>query len=315
MNAGPTPLERLNRAARERAFAIDALGWSMGVDRARDWMPEALAPLSYAPSIVLLDPQQRRRANQLQALALTEKFIWFERLMMASVEVLRHDAGLAPEMAQALADFIADETRHVAVFERLLRLAEPGWYAGTASCLFTLAPLQRHALALAASRPRQLPVWVWLAAFVEERAVFVARQYGGAAAGRVDPLHRQVQAWHLRDEARHCQLDRHLLACFYDPQPAWKKALAAAALRRVVAASLRAGTVAPKVVHQLGREFPALQAAVVPRLLRELPSLHRDAAYHQALFGPAAASRLRGLLSEHPEHAASLRLLTGGAGS
>jgi hypothetical protein len=310
MNARPLPLLLLNRLARERDDAVDTTRWAIGVDHGRDWMPEALAPLSYLPSIAALGAWQRRRANQLQALALVEKFIWFERLMMDAVRGLRRDDGMAPAMVQALDDFVADEIRHVAMFERLLRLSEPAWYAGTDTRLFTLAPLQRRALALAATWPRQLPLWVWLASFVEERAVFVACQYARAAAGAVDPLHRQVQAWHLRDEARHGQLGHHLLACFYTPQPAWKKTLSAAALQRILAASLRADSAAPNIVRQLGLEFPSLQAAVVPRLLAELRSLHHDASYRQALFSAAASARLRGLLAEHPEHAASLRLLT-----
>jgi hypothetical protein len=93
-------------------------------------------------------------------------------------------------------------------------------------------------VALLSSRPDLFGCWAWLAIFIEERALFLARCYRADARrrpGAIDALHAQVQAFHLRDEARHVCLDRHLLEALYDPQPAWKKAFAS----RLLAPSLR----------------------------------------------------------------------------
>ncbi len=305
----PLPLEVLNRRARACAFGIEALDWSLGVDRAKAWMPEALAPLSFAPSYAALDAQQRLRCNQLQALALAEKFIWFERLLVRIVNAVRFDAGMPPELAQALADFVAEETKHTAMFGLLLCAAEPAWYGAGATRLFTVSRPQRWATALAAACPHTLLVWIWLAAFVEERTVMLARACAHCPAGALDPLHRHVHALHLRDEVRHCQLDSHLLARFYDSEPAWKKRLAAVMLRRLLAGSMRADAASPNVVRQLGLEFGQLRQTLVPRLLAELRQLQHDPAYRDALFGSSALPRFRALLGAHPEHAQALALL------
>ena len=310
MNSTPVPLATLNRLSREHAFGLDDIDWTLGVDRSRRWMPEALTPISFAPSHALLDERQRLRCNQLQALAVIEKFIWFERMFSPIVDRVRRDPAIPSELALALAHFIEEEARHVLMFQRLLRACEPLWYGRKATRLFKVARWQRHGMALARICPRVLPAWIWLFAFVEERAVFLARACLDEVSGRLDPLHRRVHELHLRDESRHCQLDKHLLAHLYQAQPAWRKQLADAMVGRLLATGMRAGAAAPQVVRQLGLEFPELRARVLPRLLAELPMLHRDPRYRHELFGGCASSRIQHLLRQHPEQARALRMLT-----
>ena len=312
MSLGLTSLAVLNRQAQQRAFDLTVLDGLPEVDPALPWMPDALAPLSFTRSFAALDKHQRLRANQLQALALTEKFIWFERHLIRSVNRVRNRAELAPPLAQALAHFVAEEGKHIAMFERLLQSAAPAWYATPSARLFRVSAPLRCAMALIAWFPRTLLVWVWLAALVEERTVLLARAYLRGAPGTLDARHRQVHALHLRDEVRHCQLDVHLLGACYSAEPAWNKRLAAAMLRIGLAASLRADAAAPQVVRQLGREFPRLQYKLLPRLLRQLRDLDRNPAYRGTLFGRAAMPRFHALLVDHPEHAGALALLAAG---
>lgn len=310
MNLSFASLATLNHQARQRAFSLAALDGLPEVDHGRPWMPDALAPLSFTHSFAALDARQRLRANQLQALAVTEKFIWFERQLIRIVNAVRRRADLAPPLAQALEHFVAEESKHIAMFERLLQSAEPAWYARPSQRLFRVSAPLRGVAMLASWFPRLLLVWVWLAAMVEERTVMLARAYLRSAPGALDARHSQVHALHLRDEWRHCQLDEHLLAACYHGEPAWKKRLAAAMLRMGLAASLRADAAAPRVVRQLGREFPRLQYKVVPRLLRQLRDLDRHPDYRRALFGRAAMPRFHALLAAHPEHAGALALLS-----
>jgi hypothetical protein len=42
-------LEALNRASHDHAFAIEAIDWSLAVDRAKPWAPDGLHPICFAP--------------------------------------------------------------------------------------------------------------------------------------------------------------------------------------------------------------------------------------------------------------------------
>ncbi len=179
-------LALLNHQARQRAFSLAAQGGLPEVDHGRPWMPDALAPLSFTHSFAALDARQRLRANQLQALAVTEKFIWFERQLIRIVNAVRRRADLAPPLAQALEHFVAEESKHIAMFERLLQSAEPAWYARPSLRLFRVSIALRGVAMLASWFPRLLLVWVWLAAMAEERTVMLARAYLRSAAGTLD---------------------------------------------------------------------------------------------------------------------------------
>lgn len=308
-------LDLLNRMAREQAFSVDDLDWSLGVDRTKPWSPDAVGPLWFVPGLSLLDEAQRLRCNQLHALALAEKFIWFERQLIHVVSRLLGGPALPAPLGEALQHFVREEDKHMAMFWRLLSLAEPGWYRARQPRLHSVSPLQRFAMDRIADHPDLMLAWVWLAIFVEERTLFLSRAYLLAerqAPGRVDPLHTQVHMFHWRDEARHHQLDQHLLTWLYDPQPRWKRALAAWMFRRMVRAYVAARRAAPNIVCQLGREFPGLRARIVPRLLAELAQVERDPAYHRALFSPAALPHTLALLARYPEHEGLWRLLPAG---
>ena len=147
--------------------------------------------------------------------------------------------------------------------------------------------------------------WIWLAIFIEERTLFLSREYMKAAKlapGRIDALYSQVHEFHYRDEARHYHLDQHLLTWLYDPQPQWKKRLAASVFHRMLRSYVAAGRTAPRILAQLGREFPELGNAAVPRLLEELRAVGRNARYHRRLFSRAALPHTLALIAEYPEH-------------
>ena len=208
-------------------------------------------------------------------------------------------------MGEALDHLAAEETKHIAMFWRLLEKSEPRWYAQRRPRLARLAPHQRLVMNQITARPRTLLAWIWLTIFVEERALFLSLEHvraAKAAPGRIDALHTQVHAWHLRDEARHCRLDRHLLAELYDPQPRWKKTLAAAMLRPAMRAWVKAQRTSARVLAQLGHEFPALRAGLLPRLYAELREIARSPDYHRRLFSRESMPRSLALLAEYREH-------------
>jgi len=300
-----TSLHALNRKAREVARDVEQPDWSQVVDRGKPWEPEALGALGFLPSAASLSPAQRLRCNQLQALGRCEQFIWFETQLIRAAQRVLAGSGLPAPLDESLRHLATEERRHIAMFWRLLEKSEPRWYANRKPRLAHPAPIQRFAMIRVIEHPRTLLAWIWLAIFVEERALFLSVEHVKAAKatpGRIDALHAQVHALHLRDEARHCRLDEHLLSWLYDPQPRWKKALAAAMLHPLVRAWVSAARTPAQVLAQLGREYPGLRTCQLPRLRIELRHVAHSPEYHRKLFSRAALPRSFALLAEYREH-------------
>lgn len=308
-------LQALNRQSDEREYTIDDIDWTAGIDRTRPWAPDGMGPLWFTGTLDALDARQRLRCNQLQALAISEKFIWLETQLIRTTTRAAATRALPAPLDEALAHFRSEESKHVAMFWRLLQTAEPVLYPTRTPRLFTVSRWQQWAIDRVARHPHLLLAWIWLAVFVEERTLFLSREYAlerRRAPGQLDPLHAQVHDFHFRDEVRHCQLDQHLLTWLYDPQPQWKKRIAGWMFRRMVAGYVGSGRTAARIARQLGEEFPELQARIVPNLLAELSAVHRDPDYHRRLFSPAVLPRTLTLLAEYPEHDAVWACLPAG---
>lgn len=54
-------------------------------------------------------------------------------------------------------------------------------------------------------------------------------------------------------------------------------------------------------MEQLGREFPELEAEVLPALRGELPLLATSRSFHQVAFSRAAVGHSMALFAEYPE--------------
>jgi hypothetical protein len=309
-------LQALNRRARDDAFGAEDIDWSLGVDPAKPWEPEDMNALWFVPSFSLLDPGQRRRCNQLHALAVSEQFVWFETQLIRAIGNLLQGPGVPPLLEEALRHFVREEEKHTEMFWRLLEKSAPGWYRPRAPRLFSVSPLQQLATDCMTANPRTFIAWVWLAIFIEERTLYISRlhmQAAKRAPGEIDPLHAQVHRFHFFDEVRHYQLDQHLLTWLYDPQPRWKRRLAAAMFRQVLRSFVGARRTAARIVTQLAAEYPALRAAWLPQMLRELRSVAGNPRYQEKHFSPVAQPRTLALLLEYPEHDRLWRMLPAAA--
>ncbi len=215
-------------------------------------------------------------------------------------------AGTLPApLAEALGHFATEERKHVAMFRRLLERSEPQWYATHAPRVFHAGTLQQLSMDLVMGRPCTFLAWIWLTILIEERTLFLSREHrraARAAPGSVDALHAQVHEFHFRDEARHYHLDQHLLTWFYDPQPAWKKTLAAAMFRRMMRGYVAAARTSGRILAQLAREFPRLRGTLSARLRGELAEVSRNESYHRRLYSCAALPHTFALLAAYPEH-------------
>ncbi|NIR30224.1 MAG: diiron oxygenase [Gammaproteobacteria bacterium] len=305
-------LARLNRQASERAFDIEDIEWSLSIDRTKEWIPEALSLLSFAPSYRLLDDQERRRCNQLSALGTCEQFVLFEQAVLRALPAVTRQCVLPAELRESLRCFAVEEEKHIQMFWRLLERSEPRFYPARRPMLASVSGLQGFTMNCALKHPQLFLAWIWLTIFLEERTLFVSREYMRAQREKpesIDPLHAQVHAFHFKDEVRHCQIDQHLLSVLYDPQPLWKKTLAGGMFARVLRIFVFPGRTARRSLEVLGREYPRLRARMIPNLLTELADIGRNPDFHRRLFGRSALPRTLELLSQYPEHAPAWRLL------
>ncbi|HSS65269.1 MAG TPA: diiron oxygenase [Gammaproteobacteria bacterium] len=305
-------LARLNRQARERSFDIEDIDWGRSVERARPWMPEPLGLLYYATSYRRLDAGVRRRYNQLAALSLCEQFILFEQAVIRALPGVLARRDLPAELRESLRHFIVEEQKHIEMFWRLLERSEPGFYRKRTPKLALPSLFHSVMMDCAVSSPRLFLAWIWLTIFLEERTLFVSRQFLRAQRQMpetIDPLHAEVHAFHFKDEVRHCQIDQHLLTVLYDPQPRWKKSLCGEMFHHALRAFVFPGRSTRRILALLGKELPYLRDSVIPRLLAELPQIGASPEFHMNLFSPTALPRTLRLISLYPEHAEARRLL------
>lgn len=298
-------LVALNRRAAADAFCADDIDWSREVDPAKCWEPEELNGLWFVPSFGALDEAQRRRCNQLHALAVSEQFVWFEGKLIRAIGNVLAGGGLPAQLDEALRHFVEEEHKHIEMFWRLMEKSAPAWYRRRAPRLFCVPPLEQWATDCVTAHPRVLLAWVWLAIFIEERTLYISRLHVQAekrAPGTIDALHAQVHDFHFRDEVRHYQLDQHLLTWLYDPQAGWKKALSAFMFRQVIRSFVGARRTAQRILAQLGAEYPGLRARVLPQMLAELRHVADNPRYQLKHFSPLAQPRTLALLAEYPEH-------------
>jgi hypothetical protein len=298
-------LEVLNRKAVENAFALEDLDWSRPVDRGRLWAPEAIAPLRYLPSYARLAPEEKRRYNQLFAMGVCEQFVWLEEHILVNTlrkVIERHDPP--PPLKEALGHFIAEEIKHTEMFWRVLEKSEPAWYAERRFRLYNISAWQQALLDGVLRHPSVFLIWIWTAIFFEERTVDYCRHYLRARKEDpegIDPLYVQLHEYHFKDEVRHYQLDQHLLAWMYDPQPAWKKRLTARMFRSLMKSYVFPRRTSRKVLEALGGEFPHLRREIIPALLRELPGLGRSPEFHRMGFSREAVPKTLALFAAYPE--------------
>lgn len=298
-------LEVLNRKAVENAYGLEDLDWSRPIDHARWWSPEEIAPLYYLPAYSLLSPEEKRRYNQLFALGVCEQFIWLEEhILVDTLRKVLDGRDAPPPLRRALETFIAEEVKHTEMFWRVLERAEPAWYARRAFRLFNISAPQQALLDLVLRFPRTFLVWVWTAIFFEERTVDYCRHYlktAKADPARLDPTFVMLHEYHFKDELRHYQLDQHILAWMYDPQPAWKRRIAGAMFGKLMRGYVFPKRTSLRILEVLAREFPRLRAEAIPRLKAEIGGVGLSKEFHRMAFSRQAVPKTMDLFAEYPE--------------
>lgn len=216
-------LKTISENAAKDAYSIEQIPWHKGLDNSLFYFPEVATPLYHCPSYLnVLDDDDRRHYNQLYAQYVSEQFIFLEdRFLCRVVEgLLPWAVGVSTDLKKCLEIFLEEEIKHTEMFRRLNRLCHPDRYALKDYYFLRLKKHEDQIMSLMAQMPRQLNFWIWIALLFEEKTIDAFTQYRiqqrDESANKLDPLHYHVHQFHMRDEARHVQIDEHLLQYIFD---------------------------------------------------------------------------------------------------
>ena len=171
-------------------------------------------PLDYAPVYRELDRCHQRRYNQLTAMMANEIIAFMESeflvTALSAVASLR-DANQPADLRAAVRRFADDQRRHAGIWWNLNRLSEPDWYRAKNRWLIRIPPGTTAAARFVARHPVAFPLVFWLQLVQEERSLEISRRCMRVPASTIEPLYVAAYSAHLPDEARHVQIDRHLI--------------------------------------------------------------------------------------------------------
>lgn len=296
-------LERL--AAAPVRSDEDGIDWRTPIDRSRWFFCETLTPLYYTRVYRDLGPEHRLRYNQLTAMMASEIIAFMETeflgAALTAVQSGDGDRRMAPDLHAAVARFRDDERRHADIWQNLNRLSEPAWYRSATRRLINIPRGALMAARLVSRHPVALPVVFWIQLVQEERSLEISRRCMRVSPEVMEPRYAAAYGAHLPDEARHVQIDRHLIDHFYRPRSLAVRQ-ASALLFRIIVGTLLVTPVysTGRVVRVLAAEYPEL-APLVPRMLQGLKELRGSVEYHEMMYSRRSTPVTFALFDEFPE--------------
>jgi len=288
--------------------AINETPRQAGIDCTRRFIAEEFTPLFYTGEYGALPDAARLRYNQLHALYFNEQVAFFEEEMLGPALLALQRCDLPGELAAGLKIFFGEEELHTAMFRALNRRFAPEFYATHPHYFIRVARPWRMLVGALARRPRMFPLLIWLALLQEERSLHFSK---GCLEQKFDiePQFLLVHRTHLRDEMGHIGWDEELLDWLW-PQtgPALRSMnvrLLSWMLGEFFLLPKRSGR---RVVEQLVKEFPQLDAAA---LFRGMRGLKTNPAYLNTLYSREITPRSFARFDAHPEFALLAQTLPG----
>ncbi len=283
----------------------DGIDWRTPIDRSRWFFCETLTPLYYTAVYRDLGLEHRRRYNQLTAMMANEIIAFMETeflvAALSAVESRHGDRRQSPDLHAAVVRFRDDERRHADIWHNLNRLSEPAWYASAKRRLLSIPRGTLTAARLLARRPVAFPVVFWLQLAQEERSLEISRRCMRVSPQAMEPRYAAAYGAHLPDEARHVQIDRHLIDRFYRSRGIAVRQATALLFRLIVGTLLMTPVHSTaRVVRLLAAEYPEL-APLVPRMLQELSGLEDSVEYHEMMYSRRTTPVTFALFDEFPE--------------
>jgi len=295
-------LERM--AAAPVRTGEDGIDWRTPIDRSRWFFCETLTPLYYTAVYRELGPEHRLRYNQLTAMMANEIIAFMETEFLGAALTAvasQGDQGQPADLHTAVLRFRDDERRHAGIWQNLNRLSEPSWYASATRRLINIPRGALMAARLIARRPVAFPVVFWIQLVQEERSLEISRRCMRVPPEVMEPRYASAYGAHLPDEARHVQIDRHLIDHFYRPRSLAVRRASALLFRMMVGTLLVTPVYSTgRVVRVLAAEYPEL-APLVRRMLHELKALRRSVEYHEMMYSRRSTPVTFALFDEFPE--------------
>lgn len=216
-------LRKIAENASKDAFTIERIHWHKGVNANLLYFPEVLTPLYHCQSYKsLLDEDDRKYYNHLYAQYVSEQFIFLEdRFLCRVVEgLLPWSLSISWDLKRCLEIFLAEEVKHTEMFRRLNKICNPDRYSQNDFHFLELKNYEERLISLMAKFPRHINYWIWVALLFEEKTIDYFSHYRmqnrDQKSAQLDPLHYQVHQFHMLDEARHVQIDEHLLNLIFN---------------------------------------------------------------------------------------------------
>ena len=266
------------------------------IDFTRPFVPEDYTQLYYTPLYRSLHREHRLRYNQLFGIRINEYIMMLEAdLVERLLEPLRRHPGVASDatLVACLDTMIEEERHHFRCFLALNRLCRPELF-GDRERFFSVLPWPVRTLFGAVGRVAgRLSFALWYLMAMEESSTALARDMGRRPVtetlGPLEPTFAAVHRDHMRDEARHLQIDGILVdRCLAGAGRATRlfNARLFKSLLGTVTRPTRAGS-GVKVIRQLVREMPELSWHE-ERMIAALLALKDDRAFQTSLFNRAA---------------------------
>lgn len=138
----------------------------------------------------------------------------------------------------------------------------------------------------------------------------ISRRYAQMDPATLDAQFAQTYRAHAEDEARHVQLDWHLLDRFYQGRPFWLRRVNATMLHGfIVGFFLKPRRANIRLIQLLIEEFPELQS-MRHSLIRAVGDLATNAGYRRMMYSPDSTPIAWALFDRLPEFASLRRRLS-----
>src|SRR5207244_4393346 len=147
----------------------------------------------------------------------------------------------------------------------------------------------------------EYPVALWLMLILEEHANEIARRCAQRRPDQIEDHFAAAYLAHVRDEARHVQIDWQLIEALWPRLNAQRRRINvwifSQVMRRLL---LRTEHAVVSVVKALLKERPTLQP-LMPRIRRELRDVGSDSRYRQMMFSQQSSPIASSLIQRFPE--------------
>ncbi|MCA9072386.1 MAG: diiron oxygenase, partial [Planctomycetaceae bacterium] len=162
-------------------------------------------------------------------------------------------------------------------------------------------PWAKKLLKFITTRPMLFPVVFWIMLALEERSLDISHRTLHLDEDTIEPRYRMIYREHLKDEARHVQLDWHLIERFYVPRRSSVRKVNAWLLKQMLGRFFLPPTrSAVRVVQYLAKE-DAWLLSQLPEIKRQLKQVGLNPNYYEMMYSRKTTPILFSLFDRFPE--------------